>query len=309
MRTRTKVALAVAGLLVAMSATAIATAQSPGEPAPAETVPAAEAPEAAVVDEGQVDGEDLKDEDLKDEECFGFFGEELDAELIDEINAEGAALAEAFDAAGIAYEMVTDDEGVTFPEWDESDEAANAVADELFDELDAEFVKDLPPEVIEEINAEGAALADAFDAAGIAYEMVTEPGGISYPEWDWEDEAANEIADEFYDKVWVDDEIEFLEEDLPPEVIEELNAEGAALAEALDAAGVAYTLETDELGITYPEWEGEAGDEVAEAYFVAKLGHCEDFDLIFDEMLEEDCDEDDHDAEMVEEDEPAAVGS
>ncbi|NNK91381.1 MAG: hypothetical protein HKO87_03035, partial [Acidimicrobiia bacterium] len=227
-----------------------------------------------------------------------WFDEELPQDVIDEINAEGAALAAAFDAAGVSYEMVTEDIGITYPEWDWEDEAAEAVADEFYKDLygDEEwFDEELPQEVIDEINAEGAALAAAFDAAGVSYEMVTDEMGVTYPEWDWEDDAAKDVVDQFYaDLGWDDEFIECFEE-LPQEIIDEINAEGAALAEAFDAAGISYELVTDESGVTYPEWDwkDDAANEVADEFFTDLYGEWEDdFEFDFDfELPEEVIDE------------------
>ena len=269
LKKQTKLAIVFGGLIVAMSATAVAMAQSPIDP-PA-TEPETKAP----------DGHGAK--------CFGVvegeFEGELPQELLDELNGEGQALAEAFDAAGIDYQLGTDDEGVTFPEWDKSDAAANQVAEDFFESgVEKGFfttdVMDLPPELVEELNAEGQELADALDAAGMSYEMVTDPAGVAFPEWDWDDEAANEVAEQFLgtkhgecDDIILSD----IDMDLPQDFIDEINADGAALAAALDAAGVSYELITDDHGVTFPEWDpsDEAANAVAEEFFGELKGELE----------------------------------
>lgn len=167
-----------------------------------------------------------------DESFEGLF--ELSDDVIAEINAEGADLAAALDAAGVAYQMVADDVGITYPQWDESDPAANeaveqyyadkfgelpfqGIFDGIFDEgftfdfgMDFDALSDencemafgelfeLPDDVVADINAEGAELAAALDAAGVTYEMVTDESGITFPEWDKNDDTANEAVEQYY---------------------------------------------------------------------------------------------------------------
>ena len=255
---------------------------------------------------------------------------ELSDDVIAEINAEGADLAAALDAAGVAYQMVADDVGITYPQWDESDPAANETVEQYyadkfgdlfgfgifedfdfdfdfdFDEnLDFGFDMDLPEEAIAEINAEGADLAAVLDAAGIAHEMVTDDVGITYPQWDESDPAANEAVEQYYadkfgelpfqgifdgifDEGFTFDfgmdfdalsdencEMAFGELfELPDDVVADINAEGAELAAALDAAGVTYEMVTDESGITFPEWDknDDTANEAVEQYYVDKYG-------------------------------------
>jgi len=269
LKKQTKVAIVFGALIVAMSATAVAMAQSPIDPPatePETTAPGTKAPDS---DHGT--------------ECFGViereFEGELPPELVDELNAEGTDLAAAFDAAGVTYELATDGEGVTFPEWDLSDEAANAVAEEFFESrygVEKGFfttdVMELPPELVDELNAEGQELAAAFDAAGISYEMVTDPAGVAFPEWDWDDEAANEVADQFLGTKHGECEdivLGDIDMDLPQALIDEINADGEALAEAFDAAGISYELVTEDDGVTFPEWDpsDEVANAIAEEFF------------------------------------------
>ncbi|NNC74528.1 MAG: hypothetical protein HKN93_03340 [Acidimicrobiia bacterium] len=320
MKTRTKVGIAaLAALAVALSATAVSAAQATdttlevGDTAAKRVVVATSSvAKSGVAKSGSLEtmksglsvvrsADEAGDSFVLDDMCLDlheddfFFDEELSQEEIDEINAEGASLAAAFDVAGISYEMVTEDVGITYPEWDWEDDAANEVADEFYSDLygdDEWFDEELPQEVIDDINAEGAALAAAFDAAGISYEMVTEDVGISYPEWDWEDDAANEIADGFYEDLYGDEE--WFDEELPQEVIDEINAEGAALAEALNAAGISYEMVTDEMGVTYPEWDWEdpAAEAVVDEFFTDLFGDWEDeFIDCFEELPQEFVDE------------------
>ena len=133
-------------------------------------------------------------------------------EEIAEMQAINQALIDAFDAAGIDYGL-DEFEGHTWIDWDYEDEAANAVADEIleelhpdFEELDVDFEETCFDEEWEPTEDELAemtelnnALADAFDEAGLAYERIVE-GPFEWIEWDYDDDSANEIADSVYEE-------------------------------------------------------------------------------------------------------------
>jgi len=70
-------------------------------------------------------------------------------------------------------------------------------------------------------------------------------------------------------------------EDLPQEMIDEINAESAELAEFLDGKGVSYSNETDELGISFPAPadDDEPGWAAVDEFFQEKYGDLGDADL------------------------------
>lgn len=197
------------------------------------------------------------------------------------------------------------------------------------------FLDALPQELIDELTAEADALRAFLDDAGIAYEDVTD-GPLTYPEWDGEDDAANDAVeqffvdrhgvgpDEFVDELLethlgdlgeFDDEFEDAwdeswEEcdDWEPseEEIAEINAEMDGLAAAFDEAGIAYTRETDPFGIAFVEWdhEDDEANAVADAFFEELYGDCEDGhdddDDREDDEDESDEDESDEDDDVTE---------
>ncbi len=62
------------------------------------------------------------------------------------------------------------------------------------------------------------------------------------------------------------------------EEIAEINAEIAGLSDALTEANISFTLETDEFGIQYPEWD-QADDEAAWSVLEQVFGDFEDIDF------------------------------
>ena len=71
-------------------------------------------------------------------EFFDGFPGELPAEAVDTINAEMEALAAHFDEQGIEYEIVENGD-LRVVEWDETDDNANAAAEEFFRDRVSEF--------------------------------------------------------------------------------------------------------------------------------------------------------------------------
>ncbi|MGI9602942.1 MAG: hypothetical protein ACR2QE_13735 [Acidimicrobiales bacterium] len=270
----------------------IANAQDGGttlEP-PATTVPAepdTEAPEPeSDVDEGAAhEGSDL-------DECFEW---EPGSEEIAEIQAEMDALRAAFDEAGIAYTEELDEElGITFIEWDFDDGAANDVAESVYEELWGDDWKP-GPEEIAHIQAEMDALRTAFDEAGIAYtEELDEELGITFIEWDFNDEAANGVVDAVLDGL-VGGDVDFdLNDEQLAELAAEIQAEMDALRAAFDEAGIAYTEELDEeLGVTFIEWDfdDEAANDVADSVLEGLGGGVVAGSFAVGDELPEDCEE------------------
>ncbi len=193
---RTKAAGAGVAMLLGMGgAVAVATSSGAQDTPPADPV-AAEDP---TVDElAELDGEDCEwlDGELSDEEL---------AELRTELQAEADAIIAALDAAGVDYELVPDDElGISFPEPIGDDEAAWEAFETALVELWAEEFAALPAdeqaEIVEMEAAYAAELRSALDAAGISYELETDPvTGVEFPVFDEDDDAAWEALDELED--------------------------------------------------------------------------------------------------------------
>ena len=135
-------------------------------------------------------------------------------EELAEMEAVNQALIDAFDAAGIDYGFEEFD-GHSWVDWDYDDDAANAVADEIledlqpdFEELDIDFDDHCFDEEWEptedelaEMNELNDALTAALDEAGITYERIVE-GPFEWIEWDYDDDAANEVANGVYEEVY-----------------------------------------------------------------------------------------------------------
>jgi hypothetical protein len=170
----------VGGILLALALTGgaatMASAQNDAPTtAPAVQLADTESPESTETPvEAEDDGHeecDLSIEMLDLEELT----DEKKAEIAAEIGAEMQSLRDAFDAAGIAYTVETDPElGVDFVEWDFTDDAANAVADEVFEAVwGAEFTNLNESErgmIIGDTETENDALKKAFDEA--AWDVV-----------------------------------------------------------------------------------------------------------------------------------------
>jgi hypothetical protein len=263
-----KIGLVGAAALVAFAIPAAAMAQSSGDEALANE-PTTTQGESVDVESPMPEAKTLvMCEDV--EVVFDEQVKDLSADEIAEINADNELLANALREAGIDVTTETDELGVTYPKWsDADDEAAWAILDRFFDDkygvltsvkvVDLDDI-DLEPADLAFLNEEADALAAHLDAAGFAYTVQTDDLGVRWIEWDFGDEAANEAAKQFFSERYGD----FEECQLPQEVIDEINAEGRDLAQALSDAGIAVTMVAEGDGITYPEW-AEADDVAAEA--------------------------------------------
>ncbi len=121
---------------------------------------------------------------------------------IAEINAESQEIAALLDAAGAAYELQTDDLGLTFPE--PADEAGWEIVDQYYEGKhgdmvvmdEDEFLEEYQPtaEELAEWQTEADEIRALLDAAGVQYETVTE-FGLTFPEP--ADDAGWAIVDEY----------------------------------------------------------------------------------------------------------------
>ncbi len=227
-----------------------------------------------------------------DEDTFSDW--EPTEEEIAEINAEVSKLTEALTKAGITFTLETDEYGLHYPEWDAADDdKAWAVLEEVFGDMliedidfddadwdEADFDWQPTADEVAAINAEIAKEVEALEAAGVTITMETDEYGISFPMWEEGDEdAAMAVFDELYgsfedllddadfdDADWDEidfDDTEFDDADWEPtaEEIAEINELIKSEIEALTDAGISFTLETDEFGFEYPQWD--AADEDA----------------------------------------------
>lgn len=214
----------------------------------------------------------------------GFFEEAIPEEELQRMIEENAALSVVLDEAGVAYELVTEEAGFEWVEWDEEDSAAQAVVEAFSNEFYPS--EPIPEAELAQIREENAALAAALDQAGVAYELITEEIGFEWVEWDYEDRAAQAVVDAFYAELYGNefedgfegdfDEACFGEDAWVPtqEEIDQNNAETNAMATAFDAAGITYTVQNDELGFQWLEWDFEDPEvqAVAEVYWGTEEG-------------------------------------
>ena len=237
-------------------------------------------------DEGHDEWDD-KDEFFEEceillEEDGFFFGEELTPELIEEINAETDALIAHLTALGFEVEVVTDEDGIREPVFDEE-----AESDELWEAIDAFYQGLFAAEIAEwsdEDKAEWNAEIDAFVAEmaeqGITVDTAEIAPGVYDVVWTedleksldelWHDEGHDEWddKDEFFEEceILLEEDGFFFGEELTPELIEEINAETDALIAHLTALGFEVEVVTDEDGIREPVFDEEAeSDELWEA--------------------------------------------
>ncbi len=175
-KTRLKIGLLVIGVAIAVAVPVVASAQS-DDP---------EAPKAAEV------------------ACDW----ESSAEEIAEIQAETDELAAFLDEQGIAYEIVEDECGLSWVEWDWDDPAAEEAIDEFFGEFDDwgfGFIEEIDPEqALADIAGLLEGLAAHLDAAGVEHQVRNLP----VVTWDMTDEAANDAVAEYFGQA----EIPFLEQ-------------------------------------------------------------------------------------------------
>jgi len=182
------------------------------------------------------------------EESLAEFWDTVDAA---ELQAENDALREAFDAEGIPYTLVPDEEGGgEFVQWGFDDDSANEIADRVFAELYGDM--ELSDEEKAEVNTETEGLAAAFDAAGISYMVFHDnERDVRFVDWD-DDEFAAQVLGELYG-----DDVDDLFEDCVVEPSAEEQAKwqavGDELAKRLEAAGIAFERVEDASGVTFPE--------------------------------------------------------
>ncbi len=177
------------------------------------------------------------------------------ADEITEMNAETDALVAFMADAGFTLTLETDEFGITYPVFSDTDESNDA----LWDAMDAFYVErygDLDewqptPEEIAEINAETDALVAYLADAGFTVEVETDDMGLTnvvFSPADSESEVLWQAVDSFYGDYYDD-----LDEWQPTaEELAEINAETDALVAYLADAGFTVEIATDELGFTYP---------------------------------------------------------
>ena len=203
---------------------------------------------------------------------------EVPEEELAHIREENAALTAVLDEAGIAYELITDEGGWEWVEWDYEDPAAQEVVDAFY--VERYPPEPIPEEELERIREENAGLMAALDEAGIAYELITDEGGWEWVEWDYEDPAAQEAVDAYYAELFGDewigegDECIFPEEEWIPtdEDIARAEAEVAEMTAVLEAAGVAFTIVDEGNGMRWVEFDYDdpAAMEAMDAYWMAQ---------------------------------------
>ena len=203
---------------------------------------------------------------------------EIPEEELEFIWEENAALAAALDEAGIAYELIADEGGWEWVEWDDEDPAAWEVVDAFH--LERYPPERIPEEELERIRQENAGLMAALDAAGVAYELIADEGGWEWVEWDYESRAAQEVVDAFYAELfgeeWVGDgeHCVFPDEEWIPtdEDIARAEAEVAEMSAVLEDAGVAFTVVDEGNGLRWVEFDYDdpAAMEAVDAYWMAQ---------------------------------------
>lgn len=169
------------------------------------------------------------------------------------------------------------------PDDDDGDQAADD--DEAAPDPDAcfGFFGPSPEELgdlADEIAAQMEALKEAFDEAGIAYTELPDHGlGIGIIEWDFDDDAANEVAENVFEGLFggviagFGDHLDELPEDLADEIRAEMEALRDAFTEMLDG----------ELGVPFDEWDlgDDAANEVADSVFESLFGEGGVFEVPF----------------------------
>ena len=173
-----------------------------------------------------------------DEEIY-----EIPSEELEHMREENAGLMAALDEAGIAYELVTEEGGWEWVEWDYDDEAAQSAVDAYYAELygeewigegdDCIFPEEewIPTEEdIARADAEVAEMSAVLEAAGVAFTVVEEGNGLRWVEFDYDDPAATEAMDAY----WMAQS---------SESAAAIAADLDRLAAAFDAAGIDYVRE------------------------------------------------------------------
>ena len=208
-----------------------------------------------------------------DEEIY-----EIPDEELEHMREENAALTAVLDEAGIAYELMTDEGGWEWVDWDYEDPAAQEIVDAFY--MERYPPEPVPEEELERIREENAGLMAALDAAGIAHELVTDEGGWEWVEWDFEDPAAQEAVDAYYAELFGDEWIGegehcvFHEEEWVPtdEDIARSEAEVAEMSAVLEAAGVTFTVVEEDNGMRWVDFDYDdpTAMEAMDAYWMAQ---------------------------------------
>lgn len=185
-RLRTKAAGTGVAMLLGMGGVVAIASTSGAQDSPPADDPAIEVPDV---------------EDHEADAGCEWFEENLTDEDVAELQAEIDAMVEALDAAGVEYQLVPDELGLSFPEPIGDDEASWEAFEGVLAELWAEEFAALSAEEQAEIVAHeaefAAELRSALDEAGIAYELETDPvTGVELPLFDEEDESVWEALDE-----------------------------------------------------------------------------------------------------------------
>ena len=127
-------------------------------------------------------------------------------EELDAVISQNNIIAEQLEAAGVTYERHTDDFGYESIEYDDDDPAAQAAIDAAW--LIISPPQPPTPEQLAQQTDDNIKLTNAFDDAGIAYELVTDELGWAWVEWDADDPATSEqyfaILDELYPPIAIE---------------------------------------------------------------------------------------------------------
>ena len=173
-----------------------------------------------------------------DEEIY-----EIPDEELEHMREENAALTAVLDEAGIAYELMTDEGGWEWVEWDFEDPAAQEAVDAYYAELfgdewigegehcvfhEEEWVP--TDEDIARSEAEVAEMSAVLEAAGVTFTVVEEDNGMRWVDFDYDDPTAMEAMDAY----WMAQS---------SENAAAIAADLDRLAAAFDAAGVDYVRE------------------------------------------------------------------
>ncbi len=224
-------------------------------------------------------------------DCFGEDWQPSEEEIA-EANKESEALVAVLEAAGLDHTVTTNHLGFMDVQWDYEDGIAQATVDSFYRARypDEYLIEEIPAEELARMAEENAGLIEALEAAGVSYEVRSEEGGYEWVEFDYEDPAAQEVAESYYNELYPS-------EPLPAEEIERIREENAGLTAALDAAGITYEVQVDESGYEWVEFDYEdpEAQEVVEGYYselypVIEGGECEGDHEIEWEPTQEDID-------------------
>ena len=199
----------------------------------------------------------------------GEFDEKLSPDLVEEINAETDALVDYLRGRGFTVDVATYE--IREPVFDESDEAVWEAIDDFYAAQFAAEVAGWSDEEKAEWNAEIDEFVAELAEKGIEVEIAEIAPGVFDIVWTEElEEALWDIEKDFYfEEEW--------DEELTPELIEEINAETEALLEYLQGLGYTVAVETDENGLLEPVFDEsdeavwEAIDDFYAAQFAAEV--------------------------------------